>query len=63
MSGERFYSAGRTGEEPPRTWGMRANDGIWDFDLKLQRAAQLKRGVLCTAALAVTIAAIVWRFS
>ncbi|WP_159641325.1 hypothetical protein [Sphingorhabdus sp. 109] len=63
MTGLRFHSNGRTGDEPPRTWAMRANDGAWDFDIKLQRAARLKRGLLCGALAALAITALIWRIS
>lgn len=32
MSGKRIYKSGRTGEEPPRTWAMRSNDGVWEWE-------------------------------
>lgn|GEM_PF-3644344 len=63
MSGLRFHSHGRTGDEPPRTWAMRANDGIWDFDIKLQRTARLKRGLFCGILAALAITALIWKTS
>jgi hypothetical protein len=61
MTGLRFHSNGRTGDEPPRTWAMRANDGIWDFDIKLQRAARLKRTICTIALIAVIAGALLWK--
>lgn len=59
MSGERVKGGGRNGEEPPRTWAMRDNDGVWEWE---KRRVSRIRGAIGLIGVALIIAGIsLWR--